>query len=127
MLDLSTLRALAQQPATDSARVRLALADIEAALVAGQSYAAIADALGVKQGSFPVLLMRARRWAAKQPRPVSSAPTPTPPVAGRSLAAPHPSSAPAAARGLRVVPAPVTRPADKPLDPASTNAKEELL
>lgn len=126
MLDLSTLRALAQQPATDSARVRLALADIDAALVAGQSYAAIADALGVKQGSFPVLLMRARRWAAKQqPRPVGQ--VPTPPAAGRPLPAPSPSSAPPPARGLRVIPAAVTRPADKPIDPDSTHAREELL
>lgn len=123
MLDLSTLRALAQQPATDSARVRLALADIEAALVAGQSYAAIADALGVKPGSFPVLLMRARRWAAKRPQPAGAALAPA--ATGRPVSTP--SSAPAPARGLRVIPAPVTRPADKPLDPDSTNAREELL
>jgi len=125
MLDLSTLRALAQQPATDSARVRLALADIEAALVAGQSYAAIADALGIKQGSFPVLLLRARRWAAKQASPVAG-------TASRgigSAATTHLLSpnTPPPQQGLRSVPTPVTRPADKPLDPQSTNAREELL
>jgi hypothetical protein len=125
MLDLSTLRALAQKPATDSARVRLALADIEAALVAGQSYAAIAEALGVKSSSFPVLLMRARRWATKRPQPTGAALAPA--ATGRPVVPTSPSSAPAPARGLRVIPAPVTRPADKPLDPDSTNAREELL